>query len=125
MTEQQVKKIFEPFTQADGSTARQYGGTGLGLTISRRLARILGGDIAVQSSPGAGTSFHVAIDPGELIGVRMIDDPSVVAEANDKESLPPLESLEGSGRILLAEDSPDNQLLLKTARGKGLARLIV
>ena len=112
MTEQQVKKIFEPFTQADGSTARQYGGTGLGLTISRRLARILGGDIAVQSSPGAGTSFHVAIDPGELIGVRMIDDPSVVAEANDKESLPPLESLEVSGRILLAEDSPDNQLLI-------------
>lgn len=61
MTDDQISRLFQPFTQADASVTRKYGGTGLGLTISRRLARLMGGDISVKSRPGKGSSFVLAL----------------------------------------------------------------
>lgn len=61
MDEDTQKKVFEPFTQADASTTREYGGTGLGLTISRNFVDMMGGDIFVQSKPGAGTSVTLSL----------------------------------------------------------------
>src|SRR5438876_7078542 len=63
MTPAQQAKLFEEFTQADSSTARQYGGTGLGLAITRKLARMVGGDVTVTSEPGKGSIFTVRL-PG-------------------------------------------------------------
>ena len=57
----ELERLFQPFTQADGSTTRRHGGTGLGLTISRQLVELMGGQITVDSEPGAGTVFHVEL----------------------------------------------------------------
>jgi hypothetical protein len=61
MTEEQMGRLFEAFSQAEASTAAKYGGTGLGLAISRRFCRMLGGDIEVASVPREGTTFTVRL----------------------------------------------------------------
>jgi PAS domain S-box-containing protein len=61
ITPEQIGRIFNPFIQADSSISRRYGGTGLGLTISRRLAKMLGGDLSVKSRPGEGSEFFLTV----------------------------------------------------------------
>jgi signal transduction histidine kinase len=61
MTREQIDMLFQPFVQADSSTTRRYGGTGLGLVISRRLCRLMGGDVIVQSEPGRGSCFTASV----------------------------------------------------------------
>ena len=63
VTAEQQAKLFQDFTQPDSLTACRYGGTGLGLAISRKLARMMGGDVAVTSEPGKGSVFTVGL-PG-------------------------------------------------------------
>ena len=110
MSEEQLARLFQPFTQADASTARRFGGTGLGLTISRHFARLLGGDVTAESRLGAGTRFRATIETGDLTGVPLITE---MAELPcDEPPSEPLEATRLECRILLAEDSPDNQLLI-------------
>ena len=64
MTPEQQAKLFEEFTQADATTAQRFGGTGLGLVITRKLARMMGGDVTVTSEPGKGSVFTVRLPAG-------------------------------------------------------------
>ena len=73
-----LESIFEPFVQAEASTTRQFGGTGLGLTISRRFARALGGDVVASSQPGSGSVFHVSFATGDLAGVEWLQAADLV-----------------------------------------------
>ena len=129
MTEEQVAGLFQPFTQADASTTRQFGGTGLGLTISKRLAERLGGNLrVVETKPGVGTRFRVTVHTGPLDGVKMLDDPRsatvFASEATTKPSGPaPTGRLDC--RILLAEDGPDNQRLIAHVLKKAGAHVTV
>ncbi len=128
MTEEQVSRLFQPFTQADASTARRFGGTGLGLTISRRLAQILGGDVTVvESRPGVGTRVRVSVSTGSLEGVRMLEAPTEsLAHVDHAGEAASDEGLALSGcRILLAEDGPDNQRLISHILRKAGANVTI
>jgi signal transduction histidine kinase/CheY-like chemotaxis protein/HAMP domain-containing protein len=72
MSREQASKLFQPFTQADMSTTRKYGGTGLGLTICRRLVEMMGGQIWIESEPGAGSTFAFTVWMGVGTGARQI-----------------------------------------------------
>ena len=68
MTPEQLGKLFQAFTQADGSTQRKYGGTGLGLALSRKFCMMMGGDVNVESEPGKGSTFTMRL-PGDVENV--------------------------------------------------------
>jgi len=110
MNEEQIGRLFQAFSQVDNSSTRKFGGTGLGLCISKRLAEAMGGKIEVHSTPGQGSTFSMTIDPGPLDGIRMISN-TQEALRDCPPTTPPTtpDKIELSGRILLAEDGPDNQ----------------
>jgi signal transduction histidine kinase/CheY-like chemotaxis protein len=97
------REIFNPFSQADGALTRKFGGTGLGLTISARLVKLMGGELKVESQPGAGSRFHFALrlPPAEMPAGEPCPDTAA------PERLSPL-------RVLLAEDNPMNCRLVET-----------
>ncbi len=102
--------LFQPFVQGDPSMTRQFGGTGLGLTIAKRLATMLGGDLVVASMPGEGSTFTLTVACGPLEAVSVCRDPGEAV-------IPAPPSAPGSvhrlrGRILLAEDSADSRRLI-------------
>ncbi len=100
MDETTLSQIFSPFKQGDGSTTRRFGGTGLGLTIVRRLALIMRGDVSVSSELGRGSCFRVTLPLPE---VRPM--PAQPRRA-------PMAQVQGAIKVLVAEDAPTNQLVI-------------
>jgi PAS domain S-box-containing protein len=120
LADDQIARLFQPFEQADKSMNRKFGGTGLGLRISKRLAKILGGDITVSCTLGSGCVFSASIATGSLIDVDLM---SYLASTNEIESVvskaevPQISAASNPSaltglRILLVEDGPDNQRLI-------------
>ncbi len=110
--------LFERFTQADATTTRKFGGSGLGLSVSRGLARLMGGDVTVHSDVGHGSTFTarmrlpVTDAPVEVVAppqaaASPVSEPAAPVSASEAEDA-------GALRILAAEDNPTNRLVLKT-----------
>jgi PAS domain S-box-containing protein len=97
MTPEQIGRLFQAFTQADASTTRRYGGTGLGLTITRRFCQMMGGDITVESAPGRGSTFTIRL-PAMVVDPRA--EPLLVAESRFDTPQP------GASTVLVIDDDP-------------------
>ncbi len=125
MAREEIARLFQPFTQADTSTTRKFGGSGLGLTISKRLADMLGGDIRVDSSPGNGSTFTLTIAVGPLDGARLLAKPTEAQLISGPLKTPTASPAKLDCRVLLAEDGPDNQRLISFLLTKAGAEVTV
>jgi CheY-like chemotaxis protein len=114
IVEQAQARLFQLFGQADASVTRKYGGTGLGLLLSRKLTHALGGDLElVRSVPGKGSVFRLTIPTGDVSDVAFIDQPDGVPQHPRVTSISrKIPQLKGA-RILVAEDAPDNAMLMR------------
>jgi len=112
ISQEKLAEIFEPFSQADMSLTRRFGGTGLGLTISQQLARMLGGHIHVHSDLSKGSTFTLAIDPGPVNLTEPVKRrPSeALSQREERANLKHLQPL--IGRVLLVDDDADIQAMI-------------
>ncbi|MGV6818577.1 MAG: ATP-binding protein [Thiotrichales bacterium] len=112
MTQKQLEQIFNPFSQADETVTRRFGGTGLGLTISRKFAQAMGGDITVSSSHGKGSCFRIQIKTGDLTNVAFqpIEAFSFDSDTGRQENRQRWQF--NDTRILVVDDGAENRELL-------------
>ena len=111
MSPGQAERLFAAFAQGDSTVTRKYGGTGLGLVICQRLARLLGGDVQlVRTQSGLGSIFTASVIVEHVAGSGVIDDLNSLSAPVNRELT--VQQIRLQGRVLLAEDSRDNQVLI-------------
>jgi len=98
-----LERLFQPFTQADVSSTRRFGGTGLGLTIARRMANIMGGDITVTSTPGTGSTFTLSVEAEVVTWRPVAETVAIDAEIGEGRAL----------SVMVVEDHPVNRMILE------------
>jgi signal transduction histidine kinase/ActR/RegA family two-component response regulator len=103
ITPEDLERLFQPFTQVDASSTRRFGGTGLGLTIARRMANIMGGDITVSSEIGVGSTFTLTVEAEVVEWSAVEAAEAIVAEIEDG----------GALSVLVVEDHPVNRMILE------------
>ena len=110
MTQEQMARLFQEFSQADAATTRRYGGTGLGLALSRRLCRMMGGDVTVESEPGRGSAFTIRL-PANVAHTPSGAPPDDVAP-------------EGAATVLVIDDEPAMRDLMQRFLAKEGLRVV-
>ena len=111
--EDRQKVIFESFTQADESTSRKFGGTGLGLTITKQLTELLGGKLTLSSEVGKGSVFSLVIPAGlDVTKQPFLDRYNIAGHWEDESDR--ADKMKFSGKVLVAEDDKSNQMLMKS-----------
>jgi len=123
ITAEQIERLFEAFAQAEASTTRRFGGTGLGLTISRQFARMMGGDVTVQSHPGEGSTFTLVLP----VDVKVPTEPAAAPASASPTSAD--ETYRGAagrhGKVLAVDDDPAaRERIARLLRAEGFEPLL-
>ncbi|BDX07362.1 ATP-binding protein [Planctobacterium marinum] len=123
MTKEQQSRLFSAFSQADQSTTRQHGGTGLGLYISKEFTELMGGEIKVSSSPGKGSTFSITLPYRATENAELIELESKLIALQDSDNVSQIQVPQLQGEILCADDNADNLRLAEYLIAKTGANL--